>query len=252
MALTLNKNRATWLKKYLTASCDAEREFIKIHAVTSLTRIWQHLQNPERTVGIISGFVNVDELGGPLEPPYPIEKQLENLKALIADVKSLKFGYTVVEGAYMGQKERSLVVFGQKGEGEKLLNFLKKTSSGETDNLSKIPGFWQQAFIYKKENSENGILFEHSMDSKDAWTSVDIGKFSTLNVEDIYSKFLKKGQRWEKGFEKAKDSTKKFRFACAWVAATGITQYASQSILKTPKATLLAALRKCIRYHNES
>lgn len=250
MALDLNIDRALWLKKYLTASCDAEREFIKIHAVTSLTRIWQHLQNPERTIGIISGFVNVDELGGPLEPPLPIEKQLDNLKALIADVRSQKFGYTVVEGAYLGQKERSLVIYGQKGEGDKLLDFLKKASCGETANLSKIPGFWQQAFIYKKENSEKGILFEHGFDNKNSWTTVDIGKFSALDVADIYSKFLKKGQRWEKGFKKAKDSTKKFRFACAWVANTGKTQYASEVILKTPKAALIAALKKCLKEKN--
>lgn len=241
-----SSQRANWIKKYLLASCDAEKEFLKIHAETSLSRIWQHITNPDRVVGFISGFVNMDcETDEVLEPSLPIEKQLKNLNALIADVKSLGFGYSVVEGSYEGQKERSLVIYGKREDSAKLLNFLKSASAGKTPQLSKIenPKFWQQSFIFKSEDSTVGLLYVRSKEG--VWDSGSIGEFSTKGIEDIYSKLLKKGQRWKKEFDD-KNSNKKFRFACAWVGISNKSKYFNDTIATYPRSILISALKKCV------
>lgn len=247
--IELHAAKARWLQKYLTAKTEAEKQFIKIHAETSLSRIWQHLKNPDMVVGFISGFVNIDsETGGVITPELPIDKQLENLKALIADVKSLGLGYSVVEGAYMGQKERSLIIYGKKENSNKLLEFLKNASNGKTPHVAKLePKFWQHSFIFKNVDSVDGVLYQRD-DISDKWNSFSLGEFSSLDINDIYSKLLKKGQRWKKSFDphNEKDKATKFRFACAWIGIDNKAIYHNEALIKHSNDVLLDALRHVI------
>jgi hypothetical protein len=227
----IHDSKTRWLQKYQTAESESEKQFLLVHAETSINRIRQHIKNPEMALGFISGFVNVTKEGEVLTPELPIEKQLENLKALIADVKAIPgLSYTVVEGAYMGQKERSLVIFCKKENAEILLDFLKKAADGKTSNLSKLkPDFWQHSFIFKEPDSDNGFLYDRNNSS---WGRVSLGTFSSLDVEDIYSKLLKKGQRWKKDFKTPDGKTTKFRFACAWNGVDNKEKYFNETLIK--------------------
>ena len=239
-----------WLKRYLTAKLEVEREFLLVHAETSLSRIWQHIQNPEVVFGIISGFITADkDTGIVLNPALSIGTQLKNMRALIADVKAAGFGYSVVEGMYMGQKERSVIVYGKKETAGTLLHFLKTAAKGETTNLLKVePKFYQQAFIYKSENFTTGLLYEQ--DAGGNWSVVSIGEFSAIKgIDELYTKFLKKGQRWKKAFDDDSEDgkSKKFRFACVWNEGSNQNRHFNESLIKIPQSNLIAALKKALK-----
>lgn len=145
-----------------------------------LSRVWNHLTNPETVVGIITAF----------RGEYPREENLKRNQELIQTLRSEGFGFFIVDGAWEENgnlvKEDSIFVTGTPKSEERLFELLKRLTNR----------YKQDGFSFKPSGDSTYQIIDKNGDIIMSFDNVSFNKIS-----DIYTKL--RGNKGSFVFEKA-------------------------------------------------
>lgn len=149
---------------------------------TTLSRVWAHFEDLERTCGIISAFRN----------GLPHDDNVERTHQLASEISSAGFGYHFVDGRYtydngIEAKETSIVIYGGPDHSGKLKGLLRQWRME----------YEQEAVIYKPSGTDHAIVLADSGE-------LDIGVFHPNRVASQMSTLRGRGSRsfvFEAAFE---------------------------------------------------
>lgn len=156
------------------------KEFTQLNEV-KLSRVFSHFKS-DRPVGIITAF----------RGEYPVEENTKRNQQLASKLRSEGFGYVWVDGAWIENKgtddeetvsEVSLMIIGQKGEGDKLFNFLQQAAQT----------YDQEAFVFKGEDQHIGVY------SGSGEKEMEFSEIRMDQVADVYSR-LRSGSQEGRSF----------------------------------------------------
>jgi hypothetical protein len=135
---------------------------------SSLSRVWQHFENPDRAVGILTAF----------RGEYTYEENVARNRSLAADIRRLGYGFFYVDGYWIENqgteqersvKEDSIFVVGQ---------------AADTDFKSRIHQLgnnYDQEAVIVKDASGTNIVFKDG-------TGSDLGRLSPGKLGTLYTK----------------------------------------------------------------
>jgi len=134
----------------------------------SLARVWQHFENPETAVGILTAF----------RGEYTYEQNVTRNRSLAADVRRLGYGFFYVDGYWIENqgtdqerpvKEDSVFVVGRTDD----QNF--------SNNIHNLGNQYNQEAVIVKDSSGTKIVFKDG-------ASQNLGKLAPGQLGSIYTK----------------------------------------------------------------
>lgn len=156
---------------------------------SSLSRVWGHFNNPERSVGILTAF----------RGEYTHDENVARNKSLAADIRDLGYGFFYVDGYWIENqgtdkerkvKEDSIIVVGPASDKD----------FGR--NIHRLGNEYNQEAVVVKDSDGTNIIFADG-------SSDDLGKIAPGELGSIYTKlrnnkasntFIFKEERDDVGF----------------------------------------------------
>jgi len=147
--------------------------FEKFLTEASLSRVWQHVSNPDIAVGVITAFRGT----------YDLQTNKQRNAQLASEVRAAGYGFFIVQGSYVENKgtpdekrvkEDSLFIVGNPKDGGRLKHLL-------TGLMKKYD---QEAVLYKAANAKDATLLNAD------GSSFSVGEFHPNRVGDFMTQLV--------------------------------------------------------------
>lgn len=133
----------------------------------SLSRVWQHNQDPNKTFAILTAF----------RGEYEYQENVQRNKALAADVRAMGYGFFYLDGHWIENPDTA----NQRLVKEDSLFVVTTNTQGFAKNILKLLKRYDQEAAVVKHNLEAKLIFNDG-------TTNSLGKLHPGKMGTVYSK----------------------------------------------------------------